>query len=313
MDSPESSRKRVCRHDLGKEHEDLGPSSDIYLSSTQIKPKETRQRQSRISKQGVPKAFKSRYILGSIQRAIDYMTHACRHCGALHWLEERSNTSKPEPEFESCCKHGNLKLPPLQPIPLFFQQLLTSTDTESRTFCQKLRRYNNALAFTSVNYTLDRRVKSKRGPLCFRIHGELYHLQGPLKAIDDSPQFAQLFFYDPEEATQYCMTQHEDLDPDILRRLTHMLNKINPYIPLYKTAKEALDESAITNKNLKVILNLQMRLVMETGTDRRRHNLPSSGEVLGIIADEYGEPCQRDIILTERVNGIEKSSLKQIH
>lgn len=63
------------------------------------------------------------------------------------------------------------------------------------------------------------------------------------------------------------MTQHENLDLDILRQLTHMLNKINLYISLYKTAKEALDESTTTNKSLKVILNLQMQLVTETSTN----------------------------------------------
>ena len=55
-----------------------------------------------------------------------------------------------------------------------------------------------------------------------------------------------------------------------------------------------------------------MRLIMEAGTDRQRSNLPISDEIAGIIPDEYGEPCKRDIILTERVAGVTGTSLKRI-
>ena len=55
-----------------------------------------------------------------------------------------------------------------------------------------------------------------------------------------------------------------------------------------------------------------MRLIMEAGADRRRSNLPTSDEIAGIIPDEYGEPCKRDIVLTERVAGVTGTSLKRI-
>ena len=190
MDGLKAPVKQVCRHHLGKAHEGLDPLSDIHPLPIQINPKETHRRQPKILRHGMPKAFKSWYVLRSIQRAIDHITHACRHYEALHWLAEYSNISKTKLEFESCCKHRDLKLPPLQPTLLFLQQLLTSMDTESQTFCQKLWRYNNVFAFTSVNYTPDWWVKSKQGLLCFQIHGELYHLQGLLEAIDDSFWFA---------------------------------------------------------------------------------------------------------------------------
>ena len=117
-------------------------------------------------------------------------------------------------------------------------------------------------------------------------------MQGPLDPVNDSPRFTQLFFYDPAEATAIRSRQHAEFDPDIVRRLTDMLHNLNPFIGLYKTASEALRENAATTDNLRIVLNPQIRLIIEAGADRRRSNLPTSDEIAGIIPDEYGEPCK---------------------
>lgn len=58
-----------------------------------------------------PKAFKTRYILGSVKRAVDHMTHSCLHCSAWHWIKKRvKGSSKADPKFESCCKQGAVEL-----------------------------------------------------------------------------------------------------------------------------------------------------------------------------------------------------------
>ena len=80
-----------------------------------------------------------------------------------------------------------------------------------------------------------------------------------------------------------------------------MLNNArNPYIPLYQTARERLQARQHTAELSRVILNPQMRLVLEEGADRRRENLPTSDEVAVIIPDENSDPSCRDIILAER-------------
>ena len=103
--------------------------------------------------------------------------------------------------------------------------------------------------------------------MCFQIQRELYHLQGPLDPVDDSSQFAQLFFYNPDEVTDMQTEQHPELDPDIFWQLTKMLDNVNPYIFLYKITREVLKDSAISDEDTRVILNRQMRLVMEKGAD----------------------------------------------
>ena len=94
--------------------------------------------------------------------------------------------------------------------------------------------------------------------------------------------------------------------------MTEMLHMLNPYIELYQTANETLRNNAPANNNLQIILNPQMRLIMEAGADRCCKNLPTSNEIATIIINEYDNPCKRDIILTERVNSVDGTSMKRI-
>ena len=112
-------------------------------------------------------------------RQIQHMNDHCRHCGAWHWKDEASHGyRRRDREYESCCKRGVVVLPPFQPPTDFLRQLLVGDDVRSRAFRKNLRKYNSALTFTSVNYKPDRRLpRNGRGPVCFQIHGELYHLQ----------------------------------------------------------------------------------------------------------------------------------------
>lgn len=231
------------------------------------------------------------------------MTVVCPSCGALHWINERVNDSSiGSPRFENCCKKGDVELPALEQVPDYLKYLLESTDTVARQFRTRIREYNSALTFTSVKYNSDERIAAQGGGVtCFQIHGELYHLQGPLTAAaNDAPTFAQLYFYDPLYAAQLRQQGHPNLDLAVLQRLTNELNTVNPFIPLYKTAKERLDDVPPENGDVRVVLNPQLRLVMESGADKRRHNLPTSNEVAAIIPDEYGEAGFRDIVLAHR-------------
>jgi hypothetical protein len=62
----------------------------------------------------------------------------------------------------------------------------------------------------------------------------------------------------------------------------------NPFIRLYLTARERLQQQHAAGPS-RVILNPQMRLVLEARTDRRRENLPTSDEVTVIIPGKYGD------------------------
>jgi hypothetical protein len=88
----------------------------------------------------------------------------CDHCGALHWLDERlSNSSKTSPKFGMCCFSGKIKLTKLEEPPPELKGFLMGTDDASKKFRENIRRYNNALAMTSVGIKQDRAINDAGG------------------------------------------------------------------------------------------------------------------------------------------------------
>jgi hypothetical protein len=229
------------------------------------------------------------------------MTHEYKFCQALHFADKRSGNGI---EFELYCKKGNTELALLQPPLLFIQSLLTDQDARAKAFCNHIRQYNSVLAFTSVSFTKDLRLNLYSNVRYFQIYRELFYWQGPLQpGSQELPRFVQLFFYNPDYATNACIQQFGNsqglLDREILLELYYILDSINHFVCLYKTAKEQM-ETAPQDKSLQILLSLQMRLVIETGADRRRENLPTANNLAAIIPDEYGQGSFRDIVLEIR-------------
>jgi hypothetical protein len=92
-----------------------------------------------------------------------------------------------------------------------------------------------------VSYKKDERINFTGGVQCFQIHGQLFHYQGPLRPAEhEVPSFAQLFFYDPAYATDIRASNYPRLDRTVLLQLTDILADCNPFITVYKTARERL-------------------------------------------------------------------------
>ena len=73
--------------------------------------------------------------------------------------------------------------------------------------------------------------------------------------------------------------------------LTQMLEYYNPYIPIYRTAWERLQQMSHERDadELKVLLDAKLNLVMEAGTDCRHHNFPIANEVAIIMLGDETE------------------------
>jgi hypothetical protein len=224
------------------------------------------------------------------------MSHECEYCCALHFIQEQTASDK---LFEMCCKRGDAVLDLIRAPPAELRALLEGQDPRGRAFRQNIRAYNGALTFTSMSYTQDRRLDLSGGLHCFQAHGEVFHYQGPLlPGSQELPSFAQLFFYDPEYATNTRATRYPHLDRTVLAELAQMLADCNPFIGIYRTARERLADAP--SRPFRLLLNPQMRLVMEAGADRRRENLPTSDEVAVILPDEFTAESRRDIVLAVR-------------
>ena len=201
------------------------------------------------------------------------MNVICEFCNAKHWFNERaSGSTTTRSVFEQCCKKGAVQLPLLSVAPELLQSLMKNEDSIGRAFRTKIREYNPALSFTSVKYQADTPTANwGPGVHCFQIHGELYHLQGPLEpAPNTTPQFAQLFLYDPQYAASMRYTLHPDLDLHLLEQLTLILHECNPFIEIYQTAKERLNTTSINADSgiTRILLNPQLQLIVESGADK---------------------------------------------
>jgi hypothetical protein len=89
-----------------------------------------------------------------------------------------------------------------------------------------------------------------------------------------------------------------------------MLTDCNPFITVYKTARERLTGQ---QTDFRVLLNPQMRLIIESGADRRRENLLTSNEVIALIPDEYTDASRRDLVLTVREAGRERPQMRTVN
>jgi hypothetical protein len=281
-----------------------------------------------------PAGFRSQYRPGIIQRHdLGRMENACRFCSALHWLAERdANSSLGNPLFTRCCKQGAVQLKPIQPPPLYLRWLLTSNDLCAEEFRGRIRQYNSGFAFTSISYTPDRRVEGAYKP--FMVAGELFHICGPLEPQGgESPAFAQLWLLEDQQATipirsamkpargqQRPGANNEGgnrsaLSTPVLAQLTVELKRYNPFIGIYKTAREQLVEAAQRQALIDVILSPGLRIILQEKFDPRMHNLPARTEVAAFIPNaprDFGHRTYRDMGLTLRAPDTHCNALRRV-
>ena len=111
------------------------------------------------------------------------MDVVCNFSKAYHWLEEHVlPQSVRNVCFEGSCKKGDVCIDNLLPLPPSLDYILQSSDHGAYTFRQHIRQYNIALVFTSIRYQPDLWTGAQPEISFFRIHSELYHMQGPLEA-----------------------------------------------------------------------------------------------------------------------------------
>ncbi|KAI9920958.1 hypothetical protein PsorP6_000056 [Peronosclerospora sorghi] len=136
----------------------------------------------------------------AVQVARGVVDVQCPSCGAVMWMLEKTAASPlRSPRFSLCCMNGKVTLPALPATPATLATLITGSNLRSNQFREKIRRYNSALAFTSLGGNVDQSVTHSRGPFSFRIHGQLYHQVGSLlPKVGQRPQFSQLYIHDTE-------------------------------------------------------------------------------------------------------------------
>ena len=147
---------------------------------------------------------------------------SCNFCGAHSWPSESQTI---------CCSQGKIleSVQSYRKPPDVLCNLL-----REKSFCDKIKEYNNSLALASLGHD----QSPEAGPN-FKILGKMYHKIGSIgKPQDDTPKFAQLYFYDQERETENRLEhQTKKLKPEIIKILQSMLKENNPYIKSIKSAE----------------------------------------------------------------------------
>ena len=79
------------------------------------------------------------------------MSVICPNCSALHWIDERLQSStKRLPKFGSCCLQGKIKLFEIQPPPNDPLKLFNGIHHDSKHFLDHIWNYNLTFSMTSL-------------------------------------------------------------------------------------------------------------------------------------------------------------------
>ncbi len=115
--------------------------------------------------------------------------------------------------------------------------------------------YDWVLAFISLSAKVDESVTKGTRPYSFRIQGEFYHKIGFMcLAEGQRPQFAQLYIHDIENERQNHHVVMPLLDPTMLDWLLTMMYNINPYVKVFKMARDMMAIEGVP-MDLKLRLN----------------------------------------------------------
>lgn len=173
------------------------------------------------------------------------MTTKCSVCGALHFAQEQPQKKT---SFNDCCRHGKVLLDwDTSDFPTELKKLFLREHALSMEFLLKIRNYNSAMSFASINCKQDRSMQGG-GPYCFRIHGQIYtrfnnaaHPSG-----DKPPSYGQLYLVDTEDATRYrsAVPANKGTNAELLKLLDEVVRSNSPHAAAYKMMQDVEKEVA---------------------------------------------------------------------
>jgi hypothetical protein len=228
----------------------------------------------------------------------------CGFCSAKMWIKERSaKSTNNNPQFYLCCENGKVLLSNFPATPQELEILLTSKESSAIKFRDQIRMYNSVLAFTSLGAKVDESVTGGPGPYSFRIQGELYHKIGSLCPVEGQrPQFAQLYIHDTKCEHQNRHDVMPSLDRTTLDQLLTMMYNINPYVKVFKMARDMMATEGAP-------MDLKLRLIASRTKDARRYNVPTADEVAVLmVGDGFEAIDRRDIVLAQRAGPFQRIS-----
>jgi hypothetical protein len=176
-----------------------------------------------------------------------------------------------------------------------------SEDDNAKHFRDRIRQYNSALAFTS--FTAKEKTDNVSGepiqnvnadgggPWVWKSGYTIYHRVGTLfPDTANNPCYAQLYFYDPDEALDIQMRRNDKLNRDTMKYLEDFLLTSNHYTHVFFRAKEVLDRNPSRD--------LGIRIIADNSADTRRYNVPVVHEIAIVLPGDQSRAVNpRNIVL----------------
>jgi hypothetical protein len=230
--------------------------------------------------QPVPSPPTELHYLGKLE-------YQCRHCHALHWLDEQlTSLSARNPQFGLCCLRGKVSINYVAHLPPDLYHYFAGQEADLVEFRSHIRRYNKAFAFMSSGglWHLDGTVFDGRGLPTYKIQGELYHQISPLRPEEGhAPLYSQLYIYDPSDALQHHQNNNPQTFKHTMAFLQCCLLNCNPFVTVYAQA----DALSLSNP----MPNYRLRLDFLDASDRCRYNLPLTHHELAAIIPGDIDTC----------------------
>ena len=230
------------------------------------------------------------------------MDAICQFCGAKHWLAEQVSGSACSPMFSCCCHRGKVVLPPLPAPPLAIHSLITDQTSQVQHFRRHIRQYNLCFTFTSFRASDNNIIHNGHGPWIWKTGYQIYHSAGSLLPSDgEQPSYAQLYFYNADNAIRYRKRHNPNLRRELLDIIQQSLYECNPFSKVFLHARNVLHR---LNSG-----SLAIQIVADPQTDQHQYNAPTVNEIaVLIVRNEQDVNGGRDIILQPHDGGLQRIS-----
>ena len=245
--------------------------------------------QARIAQRRLPTHAGIGSLVAYEDSAVEYfsvglMTSQCEECLSMNFVGELVQGTR-DRHFNICCQNGKVtSLNEREPVevPEVLESLLLGRRPSDREFRERIRMYNNALAFVSFGAKVA--VPKGNGPPVYRIHGAVYHASGALAPpAGTAPSYAQLYVWDEAEALEHRMAQNPGIDRATMEALTNMIRSQNPYAEAFRFMSEIMQERRDQGGDADEV---HMRFSNPSDFERHRYNKPSVREVAVVFLGE---------------------------
>ncbi|KAJ0936274.1 hypothetical protein HanRHA438_Chr03g0128881 [Helianthus annuus] len=157
------------------------------------------------------------------------------------------------PRYNKCCKGGKIEMQyPTDP-----PDLLKSLFSEPQ-FMVNIHAYNAMFSMTSFGATVDDAINDGSGPYVFKVVGQVSHWLGSLcPDPGDKPRFLQMYIFDSQNEVENRLSffpnnDSQSLSSEIVTALSHMLDQVNGYVRLFRSARELCLQPTIPNFGIKL-------------------------------------------------------------